>query len=98
MLAEDARAANNGISSLADHATAGTARLESVVQNITQLAATANVKSEPFRLVDAVSVAIRQLGRRWASAGGVERIQVLFEDPPPVLADRGAVAQGLQQF
>jgi len=98
MLAEDARAANDGVSTLADHATAATARLESVVQNITQLAASAKVKSEAFRLADAVSLAIRQLGRRWASSGGVERIQVNLEDLPPVLGDRGAVAQVLHQL
>ncbi len=98
MLAEDARAANNGVSSLADHATAATARLESVVQNITQLAASAKVKSEAFRLMDAVNLAVRQLGRRWSSLGEVERVQVHLEDLPPVLGDRGAVAQVLQQL
>jgi len=45
MLAEDARAANKGVSIIADHATAATGRLESAVQNITQLASTLNVKS-----------------------------------------------------
>jgi signal transduction histidine kinase len=98
MLAEDARIAGNGVSVLADHATAATARLESVIQNITQLASTLNVKSEPFFLVDAVKLALRQLGRQWASSGGVERIKVNINNVPMVMGDRGGVAQVLQQL
>ncbi len=98
MLAEDARAANKGVSVIADHATAATARLESAVQNITQLASTLNVKSEPFFLADAVKIAVRQLGRQWASSGGVERIKINVNDIPTILGDRSGVAQVLQQL
>jgi two-component system phosphate regulon sensor histidine kinase PhoR len=99
MLAEDARAASpSGTSVLADHATAAVARLESVVQNITNLAASTNVKFEPFNLTDAVNVAIRQLGRQWASSAAVERIKVKIEDIPLLMGDRSAVAQVLQQL
>src|SRR5262249_43649766 len=99
MLAEDARSASpTGASVLADHATAATARLESVVQNITQLAAVLNLKTEPFRLADAVNLAKRQLGRQWASSGGVDRIQVAVDRAPVVMGDRGGVAQVLQQL
>ncbi len=80
MLAEDARAANQGVSVLADHATAATARLESVVLNITQLAASLTVKSEAFRLDEAVNQATRQLTRQWASSGGVDRIRSAVEN------------------
>lgn len=99
MLAEDARAASpTGTSVLADHATAAVARLESVVQNITNLAASTNVKFEPFNLNDAVNVAIRQLGRQWASSAAVERIKPKVENVPLLMGDRGAVAQVLQQL
>jgi signal transduction histidine kinase len=99
MLAEDARAASpKGVSVLADHATAATARLESVVQNISQLAASTNVKSEAFRVLDAVNVALRQLGRQWASSGAVERIKIRMDNVPLVLGDRGGLAQVLQQL
>src|SRR5262249_4103635 len=98
MLAEDARAANKGVSVLADHATAATAKLESAVQNITQLASTLNVKSEPFFLSDAVKIADRHLGRQWASSGGVDRIKSNVTDIPMLLGDRSGVAQVLQQL
>ncbi len=99
MLAEDARASGkDGGKVLADHATAATARLESVVQNITQLAASLNVKSEPFRLIDAVNVATRQLGRQWASSGAVERIKTSVSEQMVARGDRGGVAQVLQQL
>ena len=99
MLAEDARAASpNGASALADMAMAATAKLESVVQNITQLAATINVKLEAFRLSDAVSVAVRQTGRQWVSWGAVDRIKTAVDDVPPLVGDRGGVAQVLQQL
>ncbi len=99
MLAEDARGASpGGVSVLADHATAATARLESVVQNISQLAASVNVRSEAFRLIDAVNVALRQLGRQWASSGAVERVKIVMDDIPLILGDRGGVAQVLQQL
>jgi signal transduction histidine kinase len=99
MLAEDARAASpTGVSVLADHATAATAKLESIVQNISQLAASLNVKLEPFRLSDAVNLATRQLSRQWASSGNVERIHIPDNDVPPILGDRGGVAQVLRQL
>jgi signal transduction histidine kinase len=99
MLAEDARAASpNGVSVLADHATAATARLESVVANITQLAASLNVKLEPFRVIDAVNVALRQLGRQWASSAAVDRVKTLLDEKVAVMGDRGGVAQVLQQL
>jgi signal transduction histidine kinase len=99
MLAEDARAASpNGASVLADHATAATARLESVVQNISQLAASVKVTSEAFRVVDAVNIALRQLRRQWASSSAVDRIQIQMDNIPLVLGDRGGLAQVLQQL
>ncbi len=99
MLAEDARAASpKGVSVIADHATAATARLESVVQNISQLAASTNVKSESFRVVDAVNIALRQLGRQWASSSAVDRIKIRMDNIPEVLGDRGGLAQVLQQL
>jgi signal transduction histidine kinase len=99
MLAEDARAISpNGVSVLADHATAATAKLESVVQNISQLAASVNVKLEGFRVLDAVNVAMRQLGRQWASSAAVDRVKIHMDNIPLVVGDRGGVAQVLQQL
>jgi signal transduction histidine kinase len=99
LMAEDARAASpSGVSALADMATAATAKLESVVQNITQLAATVNIKLEAFRLSDAVSVAVRQTGRQWLSLGAVDRIKAAVDDVPLLMGDRSGVAQVLQQL
>lgn len=99
MMADDVRAASpTGTSSLADHAVAATARLESVVQNITQLATSMNVRREVFRLPDAVQIAVRQLGRQWGSLNNVSRIKIKIPDIPVVTGDRNGVAQMLQQL
>src|SRR5262249_51396378 len=65
---------------------------------ITQLAKSMNVKVEPFRLSEAVQIALRQLGRQWSSSGKVDLIRAAVEDVPLVLGDRGGVAQVLQQL
>jgi signal transduction histidine kinase len=98
LMAEDARAAVPSTIALSDMATAATAKLESVVQNITQLAATLNVKLEAFRLADALSMAVRQTGRQWLSSGAVDRIKASVDDVPLLMGDRGGVAQVLQQL
>ncbi len=99
LMAEDARAASpNGVSVLANMATQATAKLESIIQNITQMATSFNVKLEPFSLVDATSHAIRQLNRQWSSSAQVDRINTSLENVPLVMGDRNGVAQVLQQL
>ncbi|MCC7449095.1 MAG: response regulator [Anaerolineae bacterium] len=99
LLAEDARAASpTGNSPLANMATQATAKLENIIQNITQLAISFNVKLEPFSLVDATSHAIRQLNRMWSSSAQVERIKTSLDNVPLVTGDRNGVAQVLQQL
>jgi CheY-like chemotaxis protein len=81
MLVEDARTASpGGVSTLADHATAATAKLESIVQNITQLASSLNVSLEPFHVADAINSVTRVLQRQWALSGDIDRIRVLAQD------------------
>ena len=54
------------VDKLIGHAVAATARLESVIANLGQLASVMQpAKMEPFRLQDAVHTALRQLGREW---------------------------------
>jgi signal transduction histidine kinase len=99
MIAEDIRRDPRTETKLVDYALQATARLESVVQNITQLAAAQNVRIEAFRMTDAVKLAIRQLERQWASSDAVARITVdRIEETPLVLGDRSGVAQVLQQL
>jgi len=99
LMAEDARAASpTGNSPLANMATQATAKLENIIQNITQLASSLNVKLEPFSLVDATSHAIRQLNRMWSSSAQVERIKTSLDNVPLVMGDRNGVAQVLQQL
>ncbi|HVO43799.1 MAG TPA: ATP-binding protein [Aggregatilineales bacterium] len=78
--------------------TAATSKLEGVVQDLTQLAQAVNIKREPFQLHDAISLATRQLSRRWESSEQVGRIQVTFDKQFIVMGDRGGVAQVLQQL
>lgn len=99
----DAEARNNpnlnGVTRLLEYATQSTSRLESVIQNITQLATSLNLKTEPFRVIDAVNLAIRQLGRSWSSSRDVNRIKVkVSAELPFVLGDKNGIAQVLFQL
>lgn len=101
MLAEDLGKSktSNSSETLVKYVRQATARLEGVVQNITWLATSLNIKSEEFRITDAVNLAIRHLGHLWESKGAAERIHsVGLMDIPAVMGDRGAVAQVLQQL
>jgi len=86
------------MSRLMGFATQATSRLESVIQNISLLAASLSLKVEPMRLADSVKIAIRQLGRQWAVSGDMNRVKVFVDDVPLVLGDRSGIAQVLQQL
>lgn len=96
MLAEDARSAKPFDKKLVQYATQATTRLESVVQNITQLAASINVKIERFQVTDAIQTAMRHLERQWESSENAARIRIQAEDLPLVKGDRTAVGRVLQ--
>jgi signal transduction histidine kinase len=81
---------------LVQYATQATTRLESVVQNITQLAASINIKIERFQITDAIQTAMRHLERQWESSENVARIRIQAEDLPLVMGDRAAVGRVLQ--
>jgi signal transduction histidine kinase len=99
MLGEDLKSSAESTTKLLHYASTAAARLESSVNNITQLAAALNLKHEPFVLGDALSQAQRQLRRMWESSQGVDRIRPLLPDTlPPVMGDRTAIAQVLQQL
>ncbi|MBX3080357.1 MAG: hypothetical protein KF716_01915 [Anaerolineae bacterium] len=99
LLAEDLKQAPDSTAKLVNYAAHATARLESVVNNITHLAASLNLKREPFLVIDAVNQAQRQVRRKWESSHEVERVRPqLAGDLPTVMGDRGAVAQVLQQL
>jgi signal transduction histidine kinase len=99
LLAEDLKQAPETTAKLVNYAAQATARLESVVNNITHLAASLNLKHEPFLVIDAVNQAQRQIRRKWESSHEIERIRFqLADDLPMVLGDRSAVAQVLQQL
>lgn len=99
MLSDEIPPGNEGPGRLVNYALQATAKLESVVQNISTLASSLNLKHEVFMLADSVNLALRQLNRLWESKGGVERIRLSIPpDLPFVMGDRGGVAQVLQQL
>jgi signal transduction histidine kinase len=78
-------------------ATQAVARLESVIDNIKQLAQTHHIRLNPVTIGDAVDLAVRQLDRSWASRGARERIEKRLDaDLPLVWADKRALARLLQ--
>lgn len=94
LLAEEQRQEH---ATLADYAMEATARLETVVRNITQLADSLEIHLEPMLLREAVDQALRNLRRSWGYKGQTERVQVdLADDVPLVLADKQGLGVTLQ--
>lgn len=81
-----------------EYAAQATTRLESVIQNISQLASSFSLKNEPFRLIDAANLALRQLGRSWSSSPEVPRVRVDVGKEAIVTGDKNAVAQVLSEL
>jgi signal transduction histidine kinase len=92
MLAED-----NSNNKLSQYATEATARLEAVVRNITQLAASLEISMEPVLIREVVSHAVRNLRRSWEHKDAVSRIEIQLEEGlPPVLGDKQALGTVFQ--
>jgi signal transduction histidine kinase len=71
-------------------------RLENIIQNLTDLARSDYLKEEPFLLLDAINLAMRNIERSWTEKLAEGRIQTSFEDDLPlILGDRRAVARVL---
>ncbi len=74
-------------------ATQAVARMEELIQNISQLHLIEHLKPAPFILNDSITQSIHTLRRSWAHRDNVERIQTYLSDLPPVMADRRAVSR-----
>lgn len=96
MLSDIIRSAvsNKQAHTLAEMATQATARLEGVVQNITQLEVFENTRREPMVLKYAISAATKHFHRSWSHQEDTKRIQTyLGVDLPPVIGDQRAVTR-----
>lgn len=89
---------DNALATMLDFAKQALTRLENVLENFRHLARSLDLKVEPMRLEDSLSIALRALNRRWASADKVHRVKVEHGQLPLVLGDKQAVAQVLQQL
>lgn len=100
MLRSDGRDGGQEFSeNLLGHAYAATTRLEDVVNNLNQLiSAIQPQKHQAIRVQDSIQSALRQLGRKWSSSNDVKRIVLHLDAVPPVIGDRSAVAQVVQQL
>lgn len=88
----------NNLATMLNFAKQALTRLENVLENFRHLARSLDLKIEPMRVEDSLSLALRALNRRWASADKVHRIKVLHDELPNVLGDKQAIAQVLQQL
>lgn len=80
-------------------ATQSLSRLEGIIQNITHLAHSENLRQEPFILREAVDVAMRNIERSWVAKEQIRRIRRDFEPNLPMVAgDLRAVARVLGLF
>lgn len=92
MLAED-----NDNNKLAQYATEATARVEAVVKNIAQLAASLDIQIAPVLVREVVDQAVRYLQRSWQHKDAVTRVVEQLDDPlPPVLGDKQGLVTVLQ--
>ena len=92
LLAEDSKEAD-----LIDYATGATARLETLVKNITLLGSSLDVNPGPVIVRDAVEYARRNIRRIWEHRNSMNRIELHVEaNLPPVLADKQGLSTVLQ--
>jgi signal transduction histidine kinase len=92
LLAED-----NANNSLSHYAIEATARVESIVKNIAQLAASLDIEISPVIVREVVDQAIRYLRRSWQHKDSVNRVEVEIEDQLPLAqGDRHALVTVLQ--
>jgi signal transduction histidine kinase len=85
---------------LGNLALAATARLESVVSNITQLAQSMDeLNIVPMLVRDCVNYALTNLRRAWEHKEDISRVVVhLDETLPPVMGDRQSISTALQML
>lgn len=82
---------------LADYAKGATARLETLVKNITLLGSSLDMTPSPVIVRDALEYAKRNLGRIWEHNDARDRIRFEIEaDLAPVLADKQGLSTALQ--
>lgn len=93
LLAEDI-----GNTNLAEYALGATARLETVVRNITQLANSLDeMNIVPIIMREAIESAARNLRRTWEHKDAISRIQIDIQDSLPLaLGDRYGISTVLQ--
>lgn len=85
--------------SLSQMAVLSTARLETVIKNITLLADGLNGNFGPVLVSESVSQAIRNLRRNWLHKDSIARVHTIYEDSlPPVLADKQGLGVIMQQL
>ena len=98
LLSEDIAEGNqDNLALLAHMATQAVARLESVVESMSQLAQTEDIRLSAVYIEEAVELAMRYLERNWASRPTLNRIALnIAPELPPVLADKRAVGRVLQ--
>ncbi len=82
---------------LVGYATEATARLETVIKNVTQLANTLEIQQSAIHVSDAVAHAQRNLHRSWQHKDQVNRVEFAIDRHlPPVWADEQAIGIALQ--
>lgn len=82
---------------LIQYAMNATARLETLVRNITMLGSSLDINLGPVIVRDAVEYARRNLSRNWLHKNEADRIQVNVEENlPPVMADKQGLSTVLQ--
>ncbi|MCE7948356.1 MAG: sensor histidine kinase [Chloroflexi bacterium CFX4] len=89
---------DNNLEVMLDFAKQALTRLENVLENFRHLARSLDIRAEPIRLEESLSLALRALSRRWASTDKMHRVKVQHGDLPAVLGDKQAIAQVLQQL
>lgn len=88
---------DTGGGELADYATRATARLETVVRNITLLGKAMNLNIGPVILRETIGSAQRNLNRVWQRKGDRDRIIIQIPDNlPPVFADKQGLSIALE--
>ncbi len=92
LLAEDAKDEE-----LVEYARNATARLETLVKNITLLGSSLDIHPGPVIVRDALEYARRNLGRIWEYRNDIGRVEINLEDGlPPVEADKQGLNTILQ--
>lgn len=86
-----------GDSTLIQYATNATARLETLVRNITLLGSSLETDPGPVIIRDAIDSAHRNLKRIWEHRGRIDRVRIeLEENLPPVIADKQGLGTVIQ--